>query len=505
MNLQDPDYQFGWNLAKSIFEAGREDAADFARKKSSRKSAAAPGRSYTRGAGKKPAKAPNKSSDLKTSKSCTKGTACGRSCINSNKVCGGQTLKNTVRAAAEYLKRGATTSGKKLSKADQRRIQELSDDAQRQLDERDKAKKPKPEKGGALVPVGGKISQQREAAKGQRKIPERKRTREEALVQLLRMKRSLNRSTQKYNAEYAKFDSFQHAPQSLLRFLEAKSGGFKTEMRRIKRKPPTKAEIAAQQKKVREAKVLEKAIGPDNVAAARDFHHFRIEASYGEVSWSPYPSAQAEAAKLALMQGDAKKAESLYRKELEIEERRRDDYMAQTPMIQERETFARRIEEGQDYVSEEKTVIRPERLMRMSAVLDRRKEVISQALYNLKTGQPLTNNEAELLGIKPTGNDKEDFEAVKRQFRTLARQTHPDLGGDPAAFRDVAERYDYIRNTYDLTGSLPVASERDYEKLGYDHRVQMESDLIDEARAVVDRTGAKTDLSSYSSQSYSHK
>jgi hypothetical protein len=141
---QDP-YQFGWNLAKALFEAGRAaGTADFARKKSARKPT--PGRSYTRGAGKKQAKPPSKSSDLKTKKSCSKGTACGRSCISSNKVCGGQTLKNTVRAAAEYLKRGTTTSGKKLSKADQRRIQELSDDAQRQLDDRAKSQKPKPKK-----------------------------------------------------------------------------------------------------------------------------------------------------------------------------------------------------------------------------------------------------------------------------------------------------------------------------------------------------------------------
>jgi hypothetical protein len=142
MNSQDPDYLFGWNLAKALFEAGRAaGTADFARKKSSRKAKPTPGRSYTRGAGKKQPKGKaGKSSDLKTSKSCTKGTACGRSCISANKVCGGQTLKNTVRAAAEYLKRGTTTSGKKLDDDDRRRIQELADNAQQQLNDRAKAK-----------------------------------------------------------------------------------------------------------------------------------------------------------------------------------------------------------------------------------------------------------------------------------------------------------------------------------------------------------------------------
>jgi hypothetical protein len=141
-NRMDEFRLIGWRMAEAIYQLGQESAAaDFARKKSSRKSKkATPGRSYTRGAGKKQAKPPSKSSDLKTKKSCSKGTACGRSCIAASKVCGGQTLKNTVRAAAEYLKRGTTTSGKKLSKADQRRIQELADNAQRQLDERSKAK-----------------------------------------------------------------------------------------------------------------------------------------------------------------------------------------------------------------------------------------------------------------------------------------------------------------------------------------------------------------------------
>jgi hypothetical protein len=483
------DYTFGWNLAKAIFEAGREDAADFARKKSSRKSKPTAGRSYTRGAGKKQAKPPNKSSDLKTKKSCSKGTACGRSCIAANKVCGGQTLKNTVRAAAEYLKRGTTTSGKKLSKADQRRIQELSDDAQRQLDQQ--AKPPaKPQKGGAIVPAGGKISQQREAAKGKSKPKERKRTREEALVQLYRMQQALGRAGHKQRQDRVTWDSFDKTPGNLEKYMTVGSGGLKTEIRKFKRKPPTKAQIEEQRRKVEEAKAFEKAIGPDNVAAARDFYHYGQESRrlLDRKPWQPYPSARVEEAKLAMMQGDGDKATKLYQQELEIEQKRREAHRAVTPMSTE----------GKEI---------PERLRRSQEIRARRHRLVQQAMRNLVEGRDLIDpKEGTALGVRLTGNKDADLRALKSQYRKMARELHPDMGGDPDAFIEMDRSYQKALESYgqpkqreDLTMDDVLSGLSEAAK-----QVRAEDQVAEEAKKILRRTGQRTNLSSYSDQWYGH-
>jgi hypothetical protein len=102
---QDPDYQFGWNLAKTLFEAGRAaGTADFARKKAASKSkSAAPGRSYTRGAGK--SKSDAKSGTSKRAKpKCSKGIACGNSCIPANRKCTSEAPSKTSKGAAKYVK-----------------------------------------------------------------------------------------------------------------------------------------------------------------------------------------------------------------------------------------------------------------------------------------------------------------------------------------------------------------------------------------------------------------
>ena len=62
----------------------------------------------------------------------------------------------------------------------------------------------------------------------------------------------------------------------------------------------------------------------------------------------------------------------------------------------------------------------------------------------------------ELLGVSRTASDAE----IKRAFRTLARELHPDVSGEPdaaARFRDVAEAYEVLsdperRATYDRFG-----------------------------------------------------
>jgi hypothetical protein len=108
MNSQDPDYLFGWNLAKALFEAGRAaGTADFARKKSSRKAKPTAGRSYTRGAGKKtdPKPDPKSGTGKRAKPKCKKGIACGNSCIPANRKCGSEAPSKTSKGAAKYVKR----------------------------------------------------------------------------------------------------------------------------------------------------------------------------------------------------------------------------------------------------------------------------------------------------------------------------------------------------------------------------------------------------------------
>ena len=60
-------------------------------------------------------------------------------------------------------------------------------------------------------------------------------------------------------------------------------------------------------------------------------------------------------------------------------------------------------------------------------------------------------NPYEILGLPPTCQDDE----IKTAYRNLARQFHPDRGGDPQKFREIQSAYDLIgtvvkRAVYDL-------------------------------------------------------
>ena len=45
-----------------------------------------------------------------------------------------------------------------------------------------------------------------------------------------------------------------------------------------------------------------------------------------------------------------------------------------------------------------------------------------------------------VLGLKRSASDED----IKQAFRTKARETHPDKGGDPEEFRKVREAYECL-------------------------------------------------------------
>lgn len=50
-----------------------------------------------------------------------------------------------------------------------------------------------------------------------------------------------------------------------------------------------------------------------------------------------------------------------------------------------------------------------------------------------------------LLGLDRDGSDRDlDLPGLKRRFRILAREQHPDLGGDPDAFHDLHAAYELL-------------------------------------------------------------
>lgn len=56
-----------------------------------------------------------------------------------------------------------------------------------------------------------------------------------------------------------------------------------------------------------------------------------------------------------------------------------------------------------------------------------------------------------LLGV----TDDADLGVLKRRFRILARDLHPDRGGDPAAFRDVRLAFALLRDELAVTEGVP--------------------------------------------------
>ena len=50
------------------------------------------------------------------------------------------------------------------------------------------------------------------------------------------------------------------------------------------------------------------------------------------------------------------------------------------------------------------------------------------------------NDNYSVLGLKRSASDED----IKQAFRTKARETHPDKGGDPEQFRKVREAYEWL-------------------------------------------------------------
>ena len=55
--------------------------------------------------------------------------------------------------------------------------------------------------------------------------------------------------------------------------------------------------------------------------------------------------------------------------------------------------------------------------------------------------RPTVTEAYEILGLEPGA----DLAAVRRAYRERAKETHPDLGGDPATFIEVREAYERLR------------------------------------------------------------
>lgn len=56
------------------------------------------------------------------------------------------------------------------------------------------------------------------------------------------------------------------------------------------------------------------------------------------------------------------------------------------------------------------------------------------------TGDPRTREAREILGVAPGA----DAETVRRAYRERAKETHPDNGGDPEAFKRVRWAYEHL-------------------------------------------------------------
>lgn len=50
-------------------------------------------------------------------------------------------------------------------------------------------------------------------------------------------------------------------------------------------------------------------------------------------------------------------------------------------------------------------------------------------------------NPYQILGVSTSSS----FEEVKKQYKLLVKQAHPDLGGDPKYFKEVKEAFEYFK------------------------------------------------------------
>lgn len=79
---------------------------------------------------------------------------------------------------------------------------------------------------------------------------------------------------------------------------------------------------------------------------------------------------------------------------------------------------------------------------------------------------------------------------LKAAYRQRARETHPDLGGDPDTFRDVVFAWNILndpdkKKRYDETGEIDF----EYPRVTQKHLIKMLSDAIEIVLEEVERTG----------------
>jgi len=67
-------------------------------------------------------------------------------------------------------------------------------------------------------------------------------------------------------------------------------------------------------------------------------------------------------------------------------------------------------------------------------------------------------NPYEVLGVEKNSSPEE----IKKAYRKLSKEHHPDVGGDENKFKDIAAAYDILSNPdkkqqYDMGGSNPFS------------------------------------------------
>ncbi len=98
--------------------------------------------------------------------------------------------------------------------------------------------------------------------------------------------------------------------------------------------------------------------------------------------------------------------------------------------------------------------------------------------------QPKEPNDWEVLGIP----EKSSPEEIKTAYRRAVKQTHPDMGGEEEAFRQINEAYERLLKRAEMpegtkpdsTDSAAAEAAKKYEKMRDDWEQEKEKDPFDE-------------------------